>query len=184
MIINKNDNNSLDICAKYILEGKVVVIPCDTIYGLSSIYMRGEAILKELKGRDANKPFLVLATLQQAKSIVKDIPQDILNLWPASLTVILETNYGDSLGIRVPDDKWLTSLLEKVGSPIYSTSVNMSGEPSLLNFKEICERFEDKVGLCVYGNDIQGSTPSTLINAISKPYKLLRQGTFDVSKIL
>lgn len=184
MIIDKNSPDSPDICAKAILDGKVVVIPCDTIYGLSSLYIKGNEALRKLKGRDADKPFLVLATIDQAKSICTDIPEEILNIWPAALTVILETKQGNSLGIRVPDDEWLQKLLSKVGEPVYSTSVNISGEPSLLTFSDICNSFEDKVAVCVKGFELQGTKPSTLINATCKPYKVLREGAFDVKKIL
>lgn len=182
MILDKNNPDIISLCSQMIIEGKVVVIPCDTIYGLSSLYIDGCQVLKDLKGRDANKPFLVLATLEQAKDICVNIPDDILSTWPAPLTVVLKTKEGDNLGIRVPNDPWLQELLSTVGKPIYSTSVNISGEPSLLNFKDICNKFENKVGCCVKGFDIQGTTPSTLIDATERPYKLLRQGAFDVSK--
>lgn len=184
MIINKKDFDTVERVATILLNGGTAVIPCDTIYGLSAVFLKGEATLKALKGRDANKPFLVLATLDQARSLCSSIPSSIIYAWPAPLTVILPYVAGGTIGIRVPDDPFLMSLLDKVGSPIYSTSVNISGEPSLLDFDSIVKRFGDKVDVLVKGLDVQGTTASTLIDATAKPFKLIRQGAYDASSLI
>jgi len=184
MILDRNNKDTIDKLASVLKDNGTAVIPCDTIYGLSAVYGSGEAKLKALKGRDANKPFLVLATLKQAKELAVDIPSEILNVWPAPLTVILNCVYGGTIAIRVPADSVLQSLLCVLGKPIYSTSVNMSGEPSLLDFKSVCERFEDKVDVVVKGPDSQGTVASTLIDATSRPFKLIRQGAFDASSLI
>lgn len=184
MILDKKDLDTVDKVATILLNGGTAVIPCDTIYGLSAVFLKGEAALKALKGRDANKPFLVLATLEQARSLCSSIPSSIINAWPAPLTVILPYVSGGTIGIRVPDDAFLMSVLKKVGSPIYSTSVNISGEPSLLDFDSIVRRFGDKVDVLVKGLDVQGTTASTLIDATVKPFKLIRQGSYDASSLI
>ena len=184
MILNKKDFDTVERVATILLNGGTAVIPCDTIYGLSAVFLKGEATLKALKGRDANKPFLVLATLDQARSLCPSIPSSIINAWPAPLTVILPYVAGGTIGIRVPDDAFLLSILEKVGSPIYSTSVNISGEPSLLDFDSIVKRFGDKVDVLVKGLDVQGTTASTLIDATVVPFKLIRQGAYDASSLI
>ena len=184
MILAKNDADTVEILASVLLDGGTAVIPCDTIYGLSAVYGKGEAALKTLKGRDANKPFLVLATIQQARSLCSYIPPSVLNAWPAPLTVILPSVSGSTIGIRVPDDEFLVSILESVGSPVYSTSVNISGEPSLLDFDSICRRFGDKVDVLVKGPENQGTVASTLIDATVCPFRLIRQGAFDASSLI
>lgn len=184
MILDKKDSDTVERVANILLNGGTVVIPCDTIYGLSAVFLKGEAVLKALKGRDANKPFLVLATLDQARSLCSSIPSSVLSAWPAPLTVILPYVGGGTIGIRVPDDAFLLSILEKVGSPIYSTSVNISGEPSLLDFDSIVKRFGDKVDVLVKGLDVQGTTASTLIDATVVPFKLIRQGSYNATSLI
>lgn len=180
MICDKNDPSTINVLVKVLKKGGTCVLPCDTIYGLSAIMGIGEKPLKELKGRDASKPFLVLATLDMAKQMCTEIPEEILNAWPASLTAILNTKDANTTGIRVPDDQFLQTLIKKLGTPIYSTSVNISGEPSLLDFKSICEKFGSKVDVLVKGNEIQGTTASTLIDATQRPFKILRQGAYTL----
>lgn len=184
MILNKFNPESIDIASDLLRSGSVCVLPCDTIYGLCSAYPIGENALKAIKGRDANKPFLILATLEQAKSLCIEIPSIISEVWPAPLTVILNTKDGKKTGIRVPDDAYLQKLLNKTGCPIFSTSVNISGEPSMLNFSDICNRFESVIDFLVKGPEIQGTVPSTLIDATQNPYRILRQGQFDVSDLI
>lgn len=184
MILNKKNPETLETISTLIKEGGVAILPCDTIYGLCAAYGLGEKALMDLKGRDKNKPFLVLATIEQAKAMCKSIPQDVLDSWPAALTVILENKDGGTTAIRVPDDPFLQRLLEMSECPIYSTSVNIAGEPSLLNLTDICKRFEALVDCVVKGPEIQGTIPSTLIDATCVPYKLIRQGAYDASRLI
>ena len=184
MILDRNDRATIGYVASVLSENGTAVLPCDTIYGLSAVYGSGEAGLKALKGRDANKPFLVLATLDQARSLAVDIPSSVLAAWPAPLTVILSCVSGGTIAIRVPKDEFLQALLEKMGKPVYSTSVNMSGEPSLLDFDSICSAFESRVDVVVRGSETQGTVASTLIDATVRPFKLIRQGAFDASSLI
>ena len=184
MILNKRNPETLETISSLISEGGVAILPCDTIYGLCAAYDIGEKALMDLKGRDSRKPFLVLATVEQAKELCCDIPQDILDSWPAALTVILDKKNGGTIAVRVPNDSFLQTLLGMVGSPIYSTSVNIAGEPSLHSLSAICKRFESLVDVVVRGDEMQGKVPSTLIDATSRPYKLVRQGLYDASALV
>ncbi len=184
MILNKRNPETLETISTLIKEGGVAILPCDTIYGLCAAYPIGEKALMDLKGRDSSKQFLVLATVDQARQLCTEIPQDVLDCWPAALTVILNRRNGGTIGVRVPNDVFLQTLLEMVGTPIYSTSVNISGEPSMNNLTAICKRFEAIVDVVVRGDETQGKVPSTLIDATVKPYRLLRQGLYDASALV
>lgn len=185
MVLNKSNPETIQIVSAMIRGGGIGVLPCDTIYGLCSIMGIGEKPLRFVKNRPDYKPFLLICTIDQARSLARDgIPADIEAIWPAPLTVILTDKSGIPTAMRVPDDPFLQKLLESVGSPLYSTSVNTSGEPTLLNFSEIRQRFECTVDFLVKGSETQGTVPSTLIDATSKPYKLLRNGAYDASALL
>lgn len=184
MVLDITDKNTLNIITEKLKNGEVGVLPCDTIYGLVSAYKIGEQPLKLIKARDAVKPFLVLATLQQVSQICKTVPDSILKLWPAPLTVVLYKKEGGTIAVRVPSDAYLQNLCEKVGMPLYSTSVNISGEPTLTDINSIIAKFENKVGFIVRGNEIQGTTPSTVVDATVKPFKILRVGQFDASSLV
>ena len=118
MILNKRNPETLETISTLISDGGVAILPCDTIYGLCAAYEIGEKALMDLKGRDSSKPFLILATIEQAKQLCDNIPQDILDAWPAALTVILNKKNGGTIAIRVPNDSFLQQLLKMAGTPI------------------------------------------------------------------
>ncbi len=175
--------NTFDRTIELLSENKVLVLPCDTIYGLCAKMGEAEETLRNIKKRRETKPFLVLATLEQAKDLCF-IPEDIYELWPCALTVVLNKKEGGTLAIRVPSDPFLQKLLTKLGTPIYSTSINESGYSSLTNIVDIILNYKDRVAAFVVDSEMQGQIPSTLIDVTSKPYKLLRQGLYEVDKKL
>ncbi len=172
-------SDNIPLVAEKLKKGEVGIIPCDTIYGISStVSKEGCERIYEIKKRPQSKAFIVLMTKEQVKRSGLIVPEDILALWPCALTAVLEYHDGSTLAVRVPDDKYLLALLELSG-PIYSTSVNISGEPSLLTFNDILPRFSDKVDFIVK-SDITGiGLSSTLIDAAKKPYRILRQGSYE-----
>ena len=60
MIIQKNSQKSELITADYIKQGKLVIIPTDTIYGFSARVPDCSTVIKTIKGREDNKPFIEL----------------------------------------------------------------------------------------------------------------------------
>jgi len=171
--------NTFNRTIELLNDNDVLVLPCDTIYGLCAKMGEAEETLRNIKKRRETKPFLVLATLEQAKELC-DIPQDIIDLWPCSLTAVLNKKDGGTLAIRVPADPFLQSILKELNSPIYSTSINESGYSSLTNIVDIILNYKDRVSAFVVDSEMQGQTPSTLINVTSKPYKILRQGSYQI----
>jgi len=175
--------NTFDRTIELLSENKVLVLPCDTIYGLCAKMGEAEETLRNIKKRRETKPFLVLATLEQAKELCF-IPDDIYKLWPCALTVVLNKKEGGTLAIRVPSDPFLQKLLNELGTPIYSTSINESGYSSLTNIVDIILNYKERVSAFVVDSEMQGQIPSTLIDVTSKPYKLLRQGIYEVDENL
>ncbi len=163
---------------------KVMVLPCDTIYGLCAKVGPAEQALRAVKYRGETKPFLVLATLEQAKQICI-VPKDIEQAWPCALTAILPNIDGSgTTAVRVPSDAFLQEVLTRLGKPMYSTSVNESGYHTITNITDIIFSFKDRVPAFVVGSEKQGEVPSTLIDCTTKPYTLVRCGQYDASDLL
>ena len=73
-------------------------------------------------------------------------------------------------------------LLEKSG-PIYSTSVNISGERSLLSFEDVLSVFDGTLDFIVKGEGGKGSA-STIVDMSQKPYRVVRMGAFDPRNLI
>ena len=90
IIIDKSEEGSAARTAALLREGKVGIIPCDTIYGLSGCV--GETVserLYEIKRRPQSKSFITLMAKEDLISSGLIVPDDILKRWPAPLTAIL-----------------------------------------------------------------------------------------------
>ncbi len=157
--------------------GRPVIMPCDTIYGIVGIVPVSEEIIRDIKGRDESKPFLQLIRKEWLPGLVKTIiPDNLLKLWPGPLTLIVEGVDNNSIAVRVPDDKRLLYIMKKLKKPLYSTSVNRSGNQVLYKADEIKKEFQGKVDLFANEGDLPGGLPSTILDIREKPYRLIREG--------
>lgn len=172
-------NENIPHIADLLKKGRIGAIPCDTIYGLSAaVGEEGSEKIYELKNRPKSKSFIVLMTKKQLKESSLIVPDDIFSLWPCQLTAVLSYPDGSTLAVRVPDDDFLENILTLSG-PIYSTSVNISGEKSMLTFSEVYSFFGDRLDFIVKTEKTGEGKSSTLVDATKKPYRILREGSYD-----
>src|SRR5208337_3280331 len=100
----------------------------------------------------------------------------LLKYWPGPLTLVFPAHEGGTVALRVPDFRFLKELLEAVGSPLYSTSVNRAGASPLHTVEEMRREFEGVVDLIYDSGDLPPGPPSTLVDVTSRPCKVLRPG--------
>lgn len=95
----KSNPRSAFECARAMLNGGVVLIPTDTVYGLSAIARNpftqsdsGAQAIRSIKGRAETKPFITLiADPSDISRFTRDIiPQNLLALWPGALTIVVD----------------------------------------------------------------------------------------------
>jgi len=171
-------------------EGGVVLLPTDTIYGLSASVYDARAVerIYELKGRSGKSPFIVLISgiddLKIFGIILTSKKRSILERnWPAKISFILPVARGykhisrgaGSIAFRMPNDEELLSLLRSTG-PLVSTSANPSGQPPAQSVSEARQYFADKLDYYEDGGEIF-SEPSTLVNLLNDIPIVLRQGS-------
>ncbi len=182
-LLYKSEPGTVDRCVKHLREDKLMILPCDTIYGLSGKVETTLSAICSLKEHLGQQQFAILATLEQAMKFC-EVPPELLDHWPCALTCVLPNKNGKGTSaIRVPNDLFIQELLEALGSPIYSTAVNPHGY-SITNITDIIFTYKDKVQGIVVDPLRQRDTPSTLIDCTTNPYTLLRCGAYDASPLL
>lgn len=178
----KRDEQSFEALSRVLSSGNVVVMACDTIYGFVGKVPDTEGLIRRIKGRGERKPFLqLISDSSELNSLgVVSPDSDILNLWPGPFTFIFSLKSGATIGYRVPEDERLRQLIRKVGSPLFSTSVNRAGESPMNDPATIQKRFGGDVTLVEDSGLYSGRHPSTVVDLSVHPHRILRQGAGEV----
>ncbi len=163
--------------------GGVAIIPCDTMYGIVGLAPDTDARIRSIKGRGEEKPFLQLIAGVSWVSRLSDtpIPPALARYWPGPLTLVFPARGGGTVALRLPDSAFLQRLLAELGRPLYSTSVNRTGEKPLFDIAVITKEFERDVDLIYDAGSLLPGPGSTLVDVTRKPYRVLREGAVKVA---
>jgi L-threonylcarbamoyladenylate synthase len=150
-----SNSKAVEQAVDHLKKGDVILCPTDTIYGLSCDATNEEAVNKiiDLKGRTADKSFIVLVNNDRmVNQCFKEIPSvvwDMIDLSDSPLTIVMDEgrtvapnvlNPDGSLGMRMVKEGAAFDILQKFRKPIVSTSPNISGEPTPMEFDLIDEK--------------------------------------------
>jgi L-threonylcarbamoyladenylate synthase len=144
--------------------GGVLLYPADTIWGIGCDATNREAVQRvySIKGRDYNKPLIVLvSSLDQLYEVVKHVHprvDTLLHFHERPLTIIYpgaKEEYqhlagpDGSIGVRIVTSGFCQDLLTAYGKPLVSTSANLSGEASPVKFGNISSAIISAVDLAL-----------------------------------
>ncbi|HPB57299.1 MAG TPA: L-threonylcarbamoyladenylate synthase, partial [Bacteroidales bacterium] len=139
-------------CAELLKEGKVILYPTDTIWGLGCDATNSKAVDKiyKIKERQEIKSLIILIDSESRLPLyVEDIP---LIAWDLITHTYRPTTFvypkaknlpsrlipmDQSIAIRIVKNKFCQKLIQLLDKPIISTSANLSGEPSPDRFAEV-----------------------------------------------
>ena len=195
-MIKKYKQNQIEELANILKNDGVICVPTDTVYGVCA-RMNSEKARENLMGlkkRPANKSIPIMcANEEQIKNIgiVNSKVESIIhNFMPGPITLVLLKNSklpkyinegSVEVGVRMATSQILEQLIQKVGSPIFMTSANISGEPTCQTLEEIEKAFPTLDGI------LEGEVPkgqaSTILDCTSEEIKILRQGPITLEQI-
>ena len=111
---------------------------------------------------------------------------------PGPLTVILKRKEGvpnfigneeGTIAVRVSENEFVNTVLEKIKKPIFLTSANLSGEEVCKDSLEAKNVFKDKVKVYVEGKPF-GGVATTIVDLTKEKPILIRQGVIKIEDIL
>jgi L-threonylcarbamoyladenylate synthase len=189
--IHIGEAGASDLVVRTLRDGGVVILPTDTIYGFSTPLSSESGIrrIAAIKGNGEERQFLFLASsvamveryIHSWGCTDRALMEDI---WPAPLTAVLPAGricpiwVGRTIALRVPAYPALADIIDRVGEPIVSTSVNRSGEPPLADIETIEAIYGHQVDLLVEDNVATEHVASTVVDFTGDVPVLLRQGEY------
>jgi L-threonylcarbamoyladenylate synthase len=193
--ITKSYKQVIKKTAEVIKNGGMVLFPSDTVYILAVDPTSKRAVEKLIgfKNRWVGKAISVaVSDKKMAEKFVKmtENSETIYNnLLPGPFTVVSEGLHkmsigieaeDGSLGVRIPDNKYIFDLVEELEGPITATSANLSGRSphySVESFwKSLSEKKKAMIDLVVDAGKLPINKPSTVIDARESEIKILRRG--------
>lgn len=187
---------NLALIVSEIINGKILVFPTETSYGLGCDATNQEVVDKifKIKGRVEDKPLLVVVdSIESAKKYLRwneTLENLAQKFWPGPLTIVGEYAGGNlakgvvakdnTIAVRVSSFPLVQSITKIIHRPLVATSANLAGEPSLFDPEEIIKVFENKSQqpdiILNYGI-LPKSEPTTLVSVVNNKMEILRQGT-------
>jgi len=180
--------------AEIFCNGGLVIFPTDTIYGLGCGIKHIKAVnriaqIKGIKKEKANFS-MIINNMSMLADFTRPIDNHIFRLMrknlPGPFTFILNASSNipkifqskkKTIGIRMPDNNIVNSIIEELGSPIITTSIRDDDEiveyttdPEL-----IYEKYKDLVNIVINGG-CGDNEASTIVDCTSGEHIIIRQG--------
>ena len=197
--INKPDQDLISLFANMLADGKTVIFPTETVYGLGANALDEDAAIKiyQAKGRPSDNPLLVhVADKEDVYDLVENIDDRAKLLmdkfWPGPLTIVFKkkaiipdrTSGGlDTVAIRMPSDQVARDLIRQAGVPIAAPSANISGRPSPTKPEHIIRDMDGRVDGILVGGPCDYGVESTIIDLSEDLAMVLRPGSITLEML-
>ena len=188
-----------DQIAAVISDGGLIAFRTDTFYGLGADPFNPDAVrkIKDLKGRDDEKPILVvISDAEQVDRFISD-PSPAFNhlmktFWPGALTLIgqakndvpTEITAGTkTVGLRLPNNDRVRALVRLCGGALTATSANPAQASPALDAQAVLNYFGESVDWIVDDGKARTDRPSTVVDVSEAEPKLIREGVVPWAEI-
>ena len=189
---------NIGIAAEAIKDGKLVVYPTETVYGIAADIFNQKAI-KDLylaKNRPFDMPLSVAVAdkemVQNIAVMTKKVEKLIDAFLPGPLTIITKkdssvsdiiTSMSQKVGIRIPDNKVALELIRQADRPIIATSANLHSHPDAVNVQDAVRDFGETVPYYLDSGACTRGKPSTIGWIMDDEVEIIRQGAITKRQI-
>ncbi len=171
--------NDITVARQHLLNGELVAIPTETVYGLAANALDEKAVIKifEVKNRPTFNPLIIhCASWQQAQQFVKNVPVKAIYLaerfTPGPLTFLLDkqpvipdlvTAGSPKVAVRIPVHPMAQALLQCLEFPLAAPSANPFGYISPTSAQHVLQNLSGKIPYVLDGGQADVGVESTII---------------------
>lgn len=183
---------------KALQDGELIVYPTDTVYaiGCDALNVRAVERICRMKGVNPQKSNLSIicsdlsnlseyAKVNNAtfKLMKKNLPGPFTFILPTSSELPKIYKNRKEVGIRVPDNNIIRTLVAELGNPLLTMSVHdeddelieYSTDPELIH-----EKYANQVSIVIDGG-MGGIEPSTVVDCTDDEFEVVRQGKGELN---
>ncbi|MDO5580333.1 MAG: L-threonylcarbamoyladenylate synthase [Planctomycetia bacterium] len=203
-----DENKAIQNTVNAFREGKLVIVPTETVYGIGALASNSEAVdrLVQLKKRQKGH---VLPVAISGSNVLRRYVPDIdpiserlaRRCWPGPLTLSLDGSAPESgfrkfskevqgwimpcgrVGIRVPNHPFLIRVLQELDEPIVLTSANYKGNTPVKTGVDAQSELGEGVDLILDDGPAMYGTPSTVLQVTDKKIIIIREGAISRENI-
>jgi len=185
--------------AKWIVLGRVVAIPTDTLYGLAVDPFRADAVARafEVKGRGADRALPLIAAdvaqITQQIGALSPLARRLADrYWPGPLTLLMPAPHSlaadvsagtGTVGVRVPAQDIARAVCAASGRVVTATSANISGMPPTPDPEVVEATLGGRIDFLLDAGPSPGGPPSTIVDVTSDEPRLIRAGAISWDEI-
>ena len=178
--------------SEVIASGGVIAFRTDTFYGLGADPFNRVAVarIRELKGREDDKPILLLISdVDQVARVIAEKSETFVRaanaFWPGPLTIIgaavaslpeAITAGTGTVGVRLPAAESVRELVQECGGILTATSANPSGSEPACSAAQVAAYFRRGLDLIIDGGLVTTTEPSTVLDATTSSPRVVREG--------
>jgi L-threonylcarbamoyladenylate synthase len=178
-------------------EGKLVVFPTETLYGLGGDPDNESAVerIYHLKQKPRDDPLSIALSswedverIAEVDSLARTLYDEFL---PGPLTIVVRKKKsesfglvarGDTVGIRIPVQPMVAEIVEDFG-PITATSANIYGHENTTTVNGAMDQLGSKVNYYIDGGKTPLGVPSTIVDVSQGEIRVLREGAIPKERI-
>ena len=186
------DENSVAIARQILLDGGIIGMPTETVYGLAGVGTMSNAVnnIYAVKGRPSDNPLIAHVHKDYDLSKLVQINQpyvyDLIKAFtPGPLTMVFISKGvvcsqavcgGETLAVRIPSHQGCQELLRAINRPIVAPSANLSKHTSPVTAMHVYDDMNGKIPLILDGGKCQGGIESTVLDVTESVPRILRAG--------
>lgn len=193
---NPNARDILKII-EVLKDGGVIIYPTDTIYAIGCDINNVKAVqrvcqLKGIKPEKANFSMICrdLSNIAAYAKVNNDVFKVMKHNLPGPFTFVLPAtnklpnvlmNRRKTIGIRIPDNYIVMSIVQELGNPLLTTSVRADDdvEEYMTDPELIYEKYEKLVDVVIDGGFGQ-NIASTVVDCTNDSIEIVRQGIAEL----
>ncbi len=197
---NTEIGNDINKAAELLINGELVAIPTETVYGLAGNALN-ETVVKKIfkaKERPFNNPLIVhISGIDKLPALVKNVPDIALQLLqtfsPGPLTLILPkkdvipdfvTANSSHVAVRIPNHSLCLDLLKRLPFPLAAPSANKFTGISPTNPSHVFSQLSGEIPYILDGGPCNNGIESTIVGFEDDSVLVYRLGAITMEQIM